>query len=242
MTRSTPPKIKPSDRVQEFLRAQIFSGELHPGQWIRLEDLAKSHGVSTTPVREAVAVLVDEGLLEVRTRRGITVRPFSVQDILDNFELFSSITGMMVERSTALLSDEQLDSLGDMVQKMARATKALEQQDNDGSRERRELERLNWEFHRQINSASGSQYLKNVARYVARNIPRDFYMRTDDWPPIAQRGHEELYEAIRRRDAAAARTIAERHILEDAEKLVQYLEREGMFDAQWPDADEEPIA
>lgn len=239
MNRSSSRRTKPSDTVQEFLRAQIFSGKLRPGHWIRLEDLAKAHGVSTTPVREAVAVLVDEGLLEARTRKGITVRPFTVQDMRDNFELFASITGMMVERSTARLTDEQLDTLGEIVKKLSDVTKALMSQTGNGSYERHELDRLNWEFHRRINAACDSTYLKNVARYVARNIPRDFYMHTDDWPPIAQQGHEDLYDALRRRDAAAAREIGEHHTLSDAELLVQYLIREGVFDAERKDVDEQ---
>jgi DNA-binding GntR family transcriptional regulator len=51
------------DRVYRSLRAQVLHGELAPGQALTLRGLGRSHGVSMTPVREAVQRLVAEGAL-----------------------------------------------------------------------------------------------------------------------------------------------------------------------------------
>ena len=51
------------DRLYRYLRQQIMVGELLPGQALTLRGLAKQHGVSMTPVREALRRLVAEGAL-----------------------------------------------------------------------------------------------------------------------------------------------------------------------------------
>ena len=51
------------DRLYRSLRAQVMHGELAPGQALTLRGLAQAHGMSVTPVREALQRLVAEGAL-----------------------------------------------------------------------------------------------------------------------------------------------------------------------------------
>lgn len=219
MTNQRFERTKPSDAIQQYLRTQIFSGELRPGEWIRLEDLANEFGVSTTPVREAVAVLVDEGLLETRTRKGITVRPFSLQDVRDMYAVYAVVYGMLTEKAAEHLSDDELDRLEGLLRQI------------DMTADREELQRLENEFHRRINRSANSRYLANMARYLSRNIPRVYFTRLKDWHETAQRLDYQVLDALRRRDARAAREIMERHTLIGGDLLVDYLVREGVFGA-----------
>ena len=70
-----------SDHVYETLRSQILSGERAPGSHVPEESLTQALGVSRTPVRAALQRLADEGLVEVRARRGAFVAEFTRADV-----------------------------------------------------------------------------------------------------------------------------------------------------------------
>jgi DNA-binding GntR family transcriptional regulator len=60
------------DRLYRALRVQVMHGELAPGQALTLRGLAAAHGMSTTPVREAVQRLVAEGALTLSSSGRVT--------------------------------------------------------------------------------------------------------------------------------------------------------------------------
>jgi DNA-binding GntR family transcriptional regulator len=64
-----------------MLRDAIVNGELAPGAVIRDGELAKQVGLSRTPVREALARLVDEGLVETRPHAWTRVAPLSIREV-----------------------------------------------------------------------------------------------------------------------------------------------------------------
>src|SRR3954453_4729399 len=72
------------DRVAEELRRAVFEGELESGTPLREVALAESLGVSRPPLREALALLVAEGLAPREPHRGVSVAspdPDSVRDV-----------------------------------------------------------------------------------------------------------------------------------------------------------------
>ena len=77
------PKLKPIEsdhlwqRAYLELRTALADGRYHPGERVRLRDLAEELGTSVTPVREAVLQLVNDGALELRSPRDIRVRSIS---------------------------------------------------------------------------------------------------------------------------------------------------------------------
>lgn len=79
------PEPPPSalDTTTEELRRALFEGELEPGTPLREVALAESLGVSRATVREALAVLVAEGLADRVTNRGTAVRTLSPADVRD---------------------------------------------------------------------------------------------------------------------------------------------------------------
>ncbi len=73
------------DRVVEELRRALFDGELEPGTPLREVALAEAMGVSRSTIREALAVLVAEGLATREPNRGVHVTaldPGSVHDVI----------------------------------------------------------------------------------------------------------------------------------------------------------------
>ncbi|HWG31482.1 MAG TPA: GntR family transcriptional regulator [Steroidobacteraceae bacterium] len=80
------------------IREMILRGELAPGQRVAEAPLAELLGMSRTPIRQALPVLAQEGLLTEHEVRGYVVRGFSAADIIDAIDLRGLIEGMAVRR------------------------------------------------------------------------------------------------------------------------------------------------
>ncbi len=76
-----------SETIGEELVRLIASGELKPGQRLNEVHLAESFGVSRGPVREAARELEGRGLIISRPRQGFFVADFTVQQIVDLYEV-----------------------------------------------------------------------------------------------------------------------------------------------------------
>ena len=68
-----PPQMRASDRVLDALRGAIQSLALLPGARLDEPQIARAHGVSRTPAREAILALAQEGLVTVRPQAGTFV-------------------------------------------------------------------------------------------------------------------------------------------------------------------------
>ncbi len=93
------------------IREMILRGELAPGARVREAELAERLGLSRTPVRQALPVLAQDGLLVASGRRGYAVRGFTPQESLEALELRAALEGLaarvLAERgaSPALLAE-----------------------------------------------------------------------------------------------------------------------------------------
>lgn len=86
--------INQQTRVTVQLREMILNGEFSPGERITETSLAKSLGASRTPIRYALSVLEQEGLVTGVPNRGYRVESFSMQDISNAIDLRGSLEGM----------------------------------------------------------------------------------------------------------------------------------------------------
>ena len=76
-----------TDWAEERLRTAIVTGELRPGERIRIEQLAADWQLSPTPLREAVRALAQAGLVQLTPQRGATVAGLSPEEITGIYEL-----------------------------------------------------------------------------------------------------------------------------------------------------------
>src|SRR5690606_5843071 len=80
------------------LREMILRGELSPGQRLAEAPVAERLGMSRTPVRQALPLLAQEGLLTEHGTRGSGVRAFTAADIIDAIDLRGLIEGLAARR------------------------------------------------------------------------------------------------------------------------------------------------
>jgi GntR family transcriptional regulator, vanillate catabolism transcriptional regulator len=83
-----------NSRVIVKIREMILHAQLVPGQRVREVELAGALGVSRTPVREALPILAQEGLLTQLDTRGFVVREFTPQEIMDAIDVRGVLEGL----------------------------------------------------------------------------------------------------------------------------------------------------
>lgn len=112
------------------LRDAIMSGALQPGEKIIEEQLCANFGISRAPLREALRVLAQQGLVEHLPRRGSRVTEWSSQDILQLFELRGLLERHAIESALPLDDpDAALPAVRGALEHMREATFDLERDD-----------------------------------------------------------------------------------------------------------------
>jgi len=97
--------------VHAELRQRILSGRIPPGAWVRQADLAQSLSVSRMPVREALTLLGEEGLVELLPHRGARVPSLSIDELEEIYAARMGLEGLAARYASMRISAEQLESL-----------------------------------------------------------------------------------------------------------------------------------
>ncbi len=98
-------------KAYEKVKALIKSKKLKPGQKIVQEKLAKELGISRTPLRSGLQMLEAESLIESIPRRGVIVKEFSDEEILEIYDCRIAMESMAVRLFTSRASQTQIDGL-----------------------------------------------------------------------------------------------------------------------------------
>jgi DNA-binding GntR family transcriptional regulator len=210
-----------SDEVAGRLRAEIMSGALRPGTFIRLDETAAQLGVSITPVREALLTLRGEGMVRLEPHRGYVVLPMSRQDIDDIFWLQSTIARELATSATAQISDADIDELEQLTDTLAEAVASA---DSDA------VVAAEFAFHRAFNRVAGRTRLAWFLLHVARFLPALLYAADPGWGADAVDNHRRLIEALRARDVDAAVDHTTWQFTDGATRLTAVLDSSGIWD------------
>lgn len=207
-----------AEEVAAYLRDEILSGRLRSGERIDQDGVAEQLGVSRLPVREALISLDREGLVQTIPRKGTYVSRVDRADILDHYLIFGQVAGLAAARAVARMDDQELEALQDLHDRMMAADSLAEQQ------------RMNHEFHRIINRAAGSQRIVSMMQLLGRSLPMPYQDFPAEWLEEANRQHQDIVEAFRRRDTLATQRAMEQHINASARHAIEVLERLDFFE------------
>jgi DNA-binding GntR family transcriptional regulator len=216
-TLSAPSNRVLSEYIAEQLREAIVTDQLKAGQRIVEREIAEAMQTSRGPVRDALLLLENEGLVVRYAHRGTFVAELTVQDIEEIYSLRRTIESLALEYLVKRATPEQLDQLDDLVQQMADKVEA-------GYR-LAEATELDLAFHRALCRLSGHsralaawEALSGQTRILLlghriRN-PRDFQERSVEW-------HRRLVNAVRERDLSRAQDELRRHLAATVEGLLE---------------------
>ncbi len=191
------PRLKPNttsaNRIYEELRHSIIVGHYKPGERLYVNRLTKHYGTSVTPVREALRMLSQEGLVTIKPHAGFYVIRVTFKDLRDMLELREILEIAAIERAAVRITDEQLEQLEHV--------HAGYTGDSEESRVRYITE--NRRFHYLIAQASGNQKLAEMLGRLHDRLVRFFI--TVHTGEEMERIHACIIEALRTRDVAVAR-------------------------------------
>ena len=146
-----------ADQVAALVRSQIVNGELPPGTALREAALAASFGVSRNTLREAIRVLVHEGLVKHSVHRGAAVTALSESDVVDLYCIRRILEIGAIDRLSDGIPDGFLDRLERTV---AQIGESVDRGDSAGAAD------YDFLFHRQLvqtyNSPRLDQFYKGL--------------------------------------------------------------------------------
>ncbi|TIV48797.1 MAG: FadR family transcriptional regulator, partial [Mesorhizobium sp.] len=209
-------------RVATFLSREIESGELNPGARLPTEqELSEKFGVSRNVVREAIAQLRADGMIEARQgigafvlapeqRAAIRIDREALKDT-HNMERLFELRCILESESAALAAarrgQEHLDSIKAALDRM-------------GGEERWEEGSIDADllFHREIARATGNSYIHTFISFVCEQIRHSIhYARLTnplhDLVEINVGEHVRIYEALVAGDPVAAAAAMRTHII-----------------------------
>lgn len=108
-------------QVYEYLREQMRTGKLKPGDNIRVNELIKELGVSRTPLREALLVLHAYGFVAILPQRGIIIKDLTVQEVKDIYELLGGLESRLLLSVFDKIGKSELDRLKRINEEMLEA-------------------------------------------------------------------------------------------------------------------------
>lgn len=208
-----------SGSVASHLREQIISGQLKPGDFLRIDAIAHEMGVSTTPVREGLLLLQSESFVRLLPRRGFVVNSFSKDDLRDIFWAQAVVGAELAGRAALKISKEELAKLQELDAEHHKAFKAGDERHV----------RLGYEFHRFINLVANSPRLALLLGSLSKQLPNRFYASIEGQVTDTLQYHPIILDAMRVKDADAVRSLMYRHIMHGADHLIESLERTGMW-------------
>ena len=223
-------KGKLSDIVVERLNAQIRSGELKSGEKLPTERaMAESMGVSRTVIREAIRIMVDNNILELRNGRSY-VRQLTFDEIVTNIcgsvvpeqlslleilEVRTVLELYIVKKAAENITEEKLGELEEIIV----LSEFQVNRENGGSPD--QITALDGRFHAALYEASGSRILARVLtdfhNYV--KMARQTSVASQERARKSIREHRQILRAIRERDGELAEQLANEHIMHVIENL-----------------------
>ncbi|MCA4133778.1 GntR family transcriptional regulator [Arthrobacter sp. M4] len=187
------------ETVWETLRTRIFEGRYPPGTYLVERDLAAEFNVSRLPVREALRMLRQEGLLGDPGHRGAPIKPLKAKEVEDLAHLRRSLEVLACQLAAHRATQQDLARLASYLERaglcLVRGAEA-------------EAYEANIEFHAEIVKIANNDFLSSAFEPVQGRMnwlfhqPRDLQELTKD--------HRELFAALAsgRVDVAAAASAA----------------------------------
>ena len=180
-------------RAYKELRRSIIMGHRKPGERLSLAEITASYNTSITPVRDALHMLNQEGLVTIKPRSGYFVSNITLRELQELFEVREILELAAIERTATHVTETLLQQLEHV--------HAGYTGDDDESYDRYTDE--NRRFHFLIAEASGNHELAEMLGHMHDRLARFMVLRGAGL--TQQYTHEHIVAALRARDAAAAR-------------------------------------
>jgi DNA-binding GntR family transcriptional regulator len=222
------------DQAYAKLRRRLITLDLKPGDKFTEAQIVLDLGIGKTPVREALTLLANDGLIESHPRVGYVVTPITLQDVTDLFDLRLVVEPAAVKLAAGRVDITRLKRLEKLCQR------AYKHDDPDSIEDFLDA---NHEFHVTVAEASGNRKLARIVARVLEESRRFTHLRLRLEPRGERFAHEHegLLDALVKGDGVRAAELARTQAAAAHQEVVAALLKRPLMtqpiDFQWrPDA------
>lgn len=204
------PEVTFKTKVYAALKQAIINMDIYgtpEPTWIDERQLSEQLGVSRTPVREAVAMLEQEGLVKSLPRRGIMVLKKTKSEIVEMIQAWAALESMAARLAVERASDAEIGRLRLLFKAFDEAHKPS---DHVG-----EYSSANLLFHQTLIGLSKSQLLVEMTDNLLLHVRgiRQMTIGREDRASRSIVDHLQIIEALEQRDVALAERLSREHTL-----------------------------
>ncbi|GIJ36248.1 GntR family transcriptional regulator [Micromonospora sediminimaris] len=189
------------------LTREILSGRSDPGERLVEEQLTRRLGISRAPLREALRLLAQRGLVEHVPRRGVRVATLSDRDVRELYELRDVLERFAVRSAIPVSRESDLAGLRAALDQMSEATR---------NGDRLAVAESHRAFHVALVALAGNRQLSSVydsilvklQLYMAINLRREAEVAQ---PHDGVHRHERLFEAVAAGDPELVLAVLSEH-------------------------------
>jgi DNA-binding GntR family transcriptional regulator len=194
-----------AEQAYAFVKREIITMRLRPSEVLNEAELMALTGIGRTPVHQALHRLVHEGMLTIMPRKGIMVRPVSLDDVLAIIDVRLVNESYCVELAARHAQQHDYDAMQALLE---RSSSCVAAHDIEGMMD------IDREFHLAISAASRNPVLADILRGLHERSLRFWFISLSE-PHHLEDVHEEhleLFRLLRERDAEGARQSVQKHI------------------------------
>lgn len=206
-----------SEQVADYIRGLILSGELAPGSAVEEAAVAKQLSISRAPVREAMQILVREGLIDAHPQKRKHVKELTSKQIKNSYFAGGVLEAASVANALDRYTEEDLKKLKEIVRDMNTIAQ------NDGSIS--DQVPLDTEFHDILFSRIDNGLVVELCKRSCQGISKFLLYR--HWvkiytPQEVVERHRVIIEALKTRDPNTVEEILREHYISSGERMAKY--------------------
>ena len=211
-------------RIYETLKHAITNMDIYgisEDTWLDERQLAERLGVSRTPIREAIAMLEQQGFVKSIPRRGIIVLRKTKREVIEMIQVWAALEAMAARLISSNASRRDIDGL-----------RAIFDKFNDGHKPADylgEYSDANIQFHQALIQMTGSKILAEMTENILLHVRgiRKITIGRDDRASRSIKDHLAIIDSLEKRDTEAAEKLCRDHTL----GLAAYVEKhsEGIW-------------
>jgi DNA-binding GntR family transcriptional regulator len=205
------------DEARAELVRKIFAGDFIPGEKLNEAELAEQLAVSRTPVREALALLAQEGVLESLPGRGFVLPPITATEVREVYPLIAALEELAVRNSNPEDLARLVPALDEVCERMLSTAGTVGVQGLDD------------QWHTTLCSLDENQHLHDAIAGFKRHVHRYELAVYKNEKNVQEsvREHRAIMAALVARDLAGAIALLQVNWMAGIERLLRWMSSEG---------------
>ncbi|HBF43576.1 MAG TPA: hypothetical protein DDW42_08115 [Desulfobacteraceae bacterium] len=197
-----------TDIAKRHIQEWIVTGEFQPGQQIKEEEISQRLEISRPPVREALKMLEETGLVIRKPRCGVFVPEMTEKDMWEVYTLKAELYEMAISLAMDMISEGEISKLESLVQKM----EICVEKDPVGLLRYQDLHKR---FHNKIMDVAGNYRLKTFASNLHNQVSPFSYksLQNKDHLYSSIHYHRKIVTAMKKKDRSLACKLMKEHVL-----------------------------